>query len=136
MRKITKIIVHCTATPAGRNVTVREIATWHRQRGFNGIGYHYVVMLDGTVENGRPVEKIGAHCKGQNSNSIGVVYVGGLSEDYSVPLDTRTLKQRIALRSLISKLKHDYPGSTVHSHYEFAPKACPYFDAAMEYADL
>lgn len=49
MRNITEIIVHCTATPRSRNVSVAEIDSWHRQRGFNQIGYHYVVALDGTV---------------------------------------------------------------------------------------
>lgn len=136
MRKINKIIVHCTATPAGRNVTAKEIDTWHRQRGFNGIGYHYVVKLDGVVEKGRPVEKIGAHCKGQNANSIGVVYVGGMSRDNTKPMDTRTPEQRIALSDLIAEIKRNYPGASIHSHYEFAPKACPCFDAAKEYADL
>lgn len=136
MRKINKIIVHCTATPAGRNVEVSEIDRWHRQRGFNGIGYHYVVMLDGGVKMGRPVEIIGAHCKGQNAESVGVVYVGGMSADNTRPMDTRTREQKGALRTLIKKLLHDYPGSTVHSHYEFAAKACPCFDAAKEYADL
>lgn len=136
MRKINKIIVHCTATPAGRNVTAKEIDTWHRQRGFNGIGYHYVVKLDGVVEKGRPVEKIGAHCKDQNANSIGVVYVGGMCHDNTKPMDTRTPEQRVALSKLIAELKRTYPGATIHSHYEFAPKACPCFDAAKEYAEL
>ena len=70
MRKIRKIIVHCTATPAGRSVTVAEIDRWHRQRGFNGIGYHYVVGLDGSVSKGRDEALVGAHCKGHNSDSI------------------------------------------------------------------
>ncbi|MDE6256057.1 MAG: N-acetylmuramoyl-L-alanine amidase, partial [Muribaculaceae bacterium] len=72
MRKIDKIILHCSATPEGREVTVNDIRSWHIQRGFRTIGYHYVVYLDGSVHAGRPVEEIGAHCLGQNKNSIGV----------------------------------------------------------------
>lgn len=133
MRKIRKIIVHCTATPAGRSVTVAEIDRWHRQRGFNGIGYHYVVGLDGSVSKGRDEALVGAHCKGHNSDSIGVAYVGGMSEDMSRPLDTRTPGQRLALSRLIEELKSRYPGATVHSHNEFAAKVCPCFDAFKEY---
>lgn len=133
MRKIREIIVHCTATPEGREVSVAEIDAWHRQRGFNGIGYHYIVGLDGSVYEGRNVEKIGAHCLGHNRDSIGVAYVGGLAADGKTPADTRTVAQREALRKLVSRLKADYPGATVHSHYEFAAKACPCFDATKEY---
>ena len=114
-------------------MTVAEIDRWHRQRGFNGIGYHYVVGLDGSVSKGRDEALVGAHCKGHNSDSIGVAYVGGMSEDMSRPLDTRTPGQRLALSRLIEELKSRYPGATVHSHNEFAAKACPCFDAFKEY---
>ena len=135
-RKIREIIVHCTATPQGREVSVADIDRWHRQRGFRCIGYHYVVTLDGESLQGRPEEEVGAHCKGHNRASVGVVYVGGMRADNSRPMDTRTAAQRKALRSIIAILRRRYPGATVHSHYEFAAKACPCFDAAREYADL
>lgn len=135
MRKITKIIVHCTATRVGRRVSVAEINAWHRARGFRCIGYHYVVGLDGSVSVGRPIEEIGAHCKGENAESVGIVYVGGLDTDGN-PADTRTAEQRKSLRRLVATLCRRYPGSTVHSHNEFAVKACPCFHAATEYADL
>ncbi len=130
------IIVHCTATPAGRDVSVAEIDKWHRRRGFAGIGYHYVVGLDGVVHPGRDETLAGAHCKGNNAESIGVVYVGGMTEDMKHPADTRTDAQREGLRRIIAELKGRYPGATVRSHYEFAPKACPCFDAAKEYGDM
>ncbi len=136
MRKIRKIIVHCTATPEGRDVSVEELDRWHRQRGFRCVGYHYVVGLDGTVREGRSVHEVGAHCLGQNTDSIGVAYVGGLAADGKTPADTRTCGQKAALRELVIRLKKDYPGVTVHSHYEFAAKACPCFDAAKEYGCL
>ena len=89
-RVINEIIVHCTATPEGREVSVDEITKWHKQRGFTTIGYHYVVYLDGSVHEGRSVDVSGAHCTGHNSHSIGVCYVGGLAKDGKTPKDTRS----------------------------------------------
>lgn len=135
MRKITRIIVHCTATKAGREVTVAEIDSWHRARGFRCIGYHYVVNLSGDILTGRPEAEVGAHCLGQNSWSIGVAYVGGLDTE-GIPADTRTPQQKAALLRLVSDLKARYPSATVHSHYEFAAKACPCFNAGKEYNEV
>ncbi len=132
---VSEIILHCTATPASRNVTVADVDSWHRARGFKMIGYHYLVMLDGTVAAGRPEDMIGAHCKGHNSRSIGVCYVGGLDVRGNAA-DTRTPGQRRALRELIADLMERYPSATVHGHREFAAKACPCFDAAAEYSSL
>ena len=134
-RNITEIIVHCTATPAGRGVSVSDIDRWHRQRGFNGIGYHYVVSLDGRIGQGRPVHLAGAHCKGHNSNSIGVVYVGALDANGRAT-DTRTAAQRKALAELLGNLRKLYPGAAIHGHRDFAAKDCPCFDATKEYATL
>jgi N-acetylmuramoyl-L-alanine amidase len=133
MRRINKIIVHCTATPEGREVTVAEVDKWHRARGFDGIGYHYLIGLNGVIHFGRPDSKVGAHCEGQNANSIGICYVGGLAADGKTPKDTRTAAQKAALIVLIGKLKKEYPDATVHGHREFAAKACPCFDAKNEY---
>lgn len=132
MRKIDKIIIHCTATPRGRDMTAAEIDAWHRRQGWNGIGYHYVVRRDGTVEAGRPEAIVGAHCRGQNSCSIGVVYVGGLDADGTRPEDTRTPQQKAALKRVVGDLKRRYPHATVHGHNEFAAKACPCFDVGTE----
>ena len=115
MRKIDEIILHCTATPEGREVTVAEIDSWHRQRGFDGIGYHYIVHLDGTVEAGRPLAEVGAHCKGHNSRSIGIAYVGGCDRAGN-PKDTRTDAQRKSLRLIVSHFLDYYPGATVHGN--------------------
>ncbi|MCM1519546.1 MAG: N-acetylmuramoyl-L-alanine amidase [Lachnoclostridium sp.] len=136
MRKIDLIIVHCTATPRGRQVSVADIDRWHRQRGFKCIGYHYVVGLDGQVSTGRDEAVIGAHCSGKNATSIGVVYVGGVEADCVTPADTRTPAQREALRQLLLKLKAKYPGAQIRGHRDFAAKACPSFDATAEYASL
>lgn len=135
MRKIDLIIVHCTATPEGKDFRAKDVDLWHRQRGFNKIGYHYLVDLNGTVEKGRDEAEIGAHCKGHNSDSIGVCYVGGLDK-YGEPKDTRTEAQKKSLRSLLTKLKMKYPSAVIHGHRDFAAKACPCFDATGEYKNL
>lgn len=134
-RKIDEIIIHCSATPAGRDVTVADIDRWHRERGFDGIGYHYVVDIHGDVHPGRPVERAGAHCLGHNARSVGVCYVGGL-DAAGRATDTRTTAQRRALSDLVVRLKTLYPGATVHSHRDFAAKECPCFDATAEYRDV
>ena len=127
MRTIDEIIVHCTATPEGRNVSVEDITRWHIDRGFTTIGYHYVVLLDGTIERGRPEEQVGAHCKGHNSRSIGIAYVGGCDKAMR-PKDTRTTPQCASLAHLLKKLKAKYPQATIYGHNELANKACPSFD--------
>ena len=131
MRKINKIIIHCSATPEGRNVTVKEIDRWHRDRGFSQIGYHWVVYLDGTIHKGRDESLAGAHTVGHNADSIGVCYVGGVDKQMK-PKDTRTHVQRIALKELVRNLQERYPGTTIHGHNEFAAKACPSFDVRKE----
>lgn len=132
MRKINEIIVHCSATAEGRDYTVGDIDSWHKSRGWQCIGYHYVIYRDGSVHTGRPVAQIGAHCTGHNANSIGVCYIGGCAADGKTPKDTRTPQQREALRRLVADLQKQYPGATVHGHREFAAKACPSFDVKTE----
>ena len=132
MRPINEIIIHCSATKEGKNFTVKEIDAWHRQRGFKCIGYHYVVYLDGTVHKGRDESEVGAHCSGHNSFSIGICYIGGLDAN-GKPKDTRTDKQKAAIKSLVAELKLKYPDATIHGHNEFANKACPCFDVKKEF---
>ena len=133
-RTINEIIVHCTATKEGQEITVSQIDKWHKKRGFKGIGYHFVVYLDGSVHVGRDIDAVGAHCTNHNKHSVGVCYVGGLDKNGKAK-DTRTEAQKKALLDLINQLKQDYPKATVHGHREFANKACPCFDAFTEYND-
>lgn len=135
MRNINKIIVHCTATKEGKAFTANDITRWHKDRGFATIGYHYVVLLDGTIQQGRAEMVMGAHCKGYNANSIGICYIGGLDENGNSK-DTRTPEQKKSLLELLKRLKKDYPNATIHGHREFANKDCPCFDAKKEYANL
>ena len=134
-RNITHIIVHCTATPRGRHVTVDDVDRWHRARGFDGIGYHYLVYLDGSVHIGRAEERVGAHCLGHNATSIGVCYVGGLTADMK-PADTRTDAQRRSLQQLLAELKQRYKQAVIVSHSDYANKSCPCYDATSEYSAM
>lgn len=135
-RYINEIIVHCSATPEGKDFTVSDIKKCHLERGFSDIGYHYVIYRDGSINKGRDESKIGAHCTGHNSHSIGVCYIGGCAVDGKTPKDTRTEQQKISLLSLLRELKKKYPKVTIYSHREFANKACPSFDATNEYKNL
>ena len=136
MRKITDIIIHCSATPEGKSFTVADIDRWHRQRGFAQIGYHYVIYLDGSVHKGRPITQVGAHCQGHNSHSIGICYIGGLATDNKTPKDTRTEAQKQAMLNLLKELRAKFPTATIRGHRDFAAKACPSFDATKEYAHI
>jgi len=137
MRKINKIILHCSATPEGRQHDVADIRRWHLKRGFNDIGYHYLIHIDGTIEEGRPLNKQGAHCSGQNRGSIGICYIGGMSKDMKKAKDTRTQAQKDSLIKLMHELIYKYnKDMTIHGHNEYANKACPSFNVQEEYANL
>jgi N-acetylmuramoyl-L-alanine amidase len=135
MREINKVIVHCTATPENRVVTVEDVRQWHKARGWSDIGYHIMIYLDGTVHEGRPIERSGAHCKGQNRNSIGIAYVGGVDKAMN-PKDTRTECQKEALYNILEHYKTKYPKVEIFGHRDFSSKACPSFDAAKEYENI
>lgn len=135
-RKINEIIVHCSATKPEQGFTMEDVERWHtRERGFNGIGYHFVVETDGRVRPGRAMNRIGAHCLGHNARSVGVCYMGGIGPDGS-PADTRTPRQKAAMLALLTALARSFPGARIRSHRDFARKACPCFDATAEYAPL
>lgn len=136
MRKINKIIVHCTATPEGRHTTVEDVNRWHLGRGWSGIGYHILVYLDGTVHEGRPIEVAGAHCRGQNKNSIGIAYVGGIDKKHFKAKDTRTKEQKEALEDILNYFKVLHPEIEIFGHNDFSSKDCPSFDAKKEYAHI
>ena len=132
MRRIDRIIIHCSATNPEQDFCAADIDRWHKARGWSGIGYHYVIKLDGTIEKGRDVSKAGAHAFGYNKRSIGVCYIGGVDMD-GKPSDTRTEEQKRAMNVFIQMLKNDYLGATVHGHNEFSNKACPSFNVKTEY---
>ena len=128
MRTITLIIIHCSATPEGRSLSFEECRRDHiMHRHFRDIGYHFYITRDGTVHDGRPIEKVGAHCEGHNSHSIGICYEGGLDAN-GKPADTRTEAQRKALKSLVERIHRLFPKALIVGHHDLNPrKACPCF---------
>ena len=134
MRRITLIVIHCSAVKPDQQSSAAQIDSWHRQRGFHlGIGYHYVIRRDGTLEMGRPEYMVGAHCKNHNQHSIGVCYEGGL-DIRGNPADTRTEAQKRTMRQLVDELHQRYPKAIVVGHHNLNPlKACPCFDVIKEF---
>ena len=135
-RWINEIIVHCSATPEGKDYTVEDITRWHKQRGFTTIGYHYVIYRDGSIHAGRDINISGAHCTNHNAHSIGICYIGGCAADGVTPKDTRTPEQKNALLNILIEMRMLYPKASIHGHRDFANKACPSFDATREYKDV
>lgn len=129
MRAISQIIIHCSATFPGQKVTREMIESWHKARGFNEIGYHYLIDIDGTIIKGRDLDKPGAHCKGQNLDSVGICYIGGL-DSHGKPSNTLNSEQKASLLCLIDSLRFVLRSYlSVHGHNEYdKKKACPCFD--------
>lgn len=130
MRRITLIVVHCSATKPSQDIGVSEIRTWHmRDNGWSDVGYHYVIRRDGSVETGRPEAVAGAHAKGHNQSSIGVCLVGGLDEQ-GRPAPDYTDAQWQALRTTLDALRERYPEAVIVGHRDLpgVAKACPSFD--------
>lgn len=126
---IDEISVHCAATPEGRDIKIDTINTWHVDRGFDEVGYHYVIYLDGTIVEGRDILKVGAHVRGHNRNSIGICYIGGTDKSGN-PKDTRTTEQLQAMEELVVRLINEYDIVAIkgHNDYPNVNKACPSFD--------
>ena len=136
MRSITLIIIHCSAVRPWQQSSAKDIDNWHKAKGWNGNGYHFVVRRDGSIETGRAIEKPGAHCVNHNRYSIGVCYEGGLDSS-GAETDTRTPEQRVALRQLIADLHRRFPRAVIVGHRDLNPgKKCPCFEAAVEYQEF
>jgi hypothetical protein len=146
MREINKIIIHATASREGVEQTVEDITKEHvNHRHFRTIGYHFVVYLDGSIHEGRPIEEVGAHVVGHNKDSIGIAYVGG-TDSNGKPKDTRTEAQKEVLRNKVNELKQMFPSAEVKGHRDYSEdlnkngkierwewvKACPCWDVETE----
>lgn len=131
MRKINKIVVHCTASPDYMDIGASTIRKWHKDRGWSDIGYHYVIRRNGEIEKGRPDARIGAHARGANSDSIGIVWVG---------TNSPSPEQEKSLFSLISFLmgKYNVKGDNVLGHREAVKtsKTCPNLNMDRVRAEL
>tara|TARA_R110002050_G_C8928455_1_gene511861 strand:+ start:273 stop:671 length:399 start_codon:yes stop_codon:yes gene_type:complete len=126
MRLINKVIIHCAETKTNQSFDISEVDLWHRKRGFDKVGYHYYIRLDGTLQIGRELEEIGAHCKGQNSKSIGICFEGGLNPNGS-SWDSPLNEQLLTYDVLIAYINSIYGKLNVFGHYEFSEKTCPNF---------
>ena len=134
MREINKVVVHCSATKQSMDIGAEDIRGWHKGKGWDDIGYHYVIRRNGKVEKGRDVSIAGAHAKGHNFNSIGICLVGGIDDNGKAD-DNYTLKQYNALIQLISFLKITFPIDDVLGHRDLPSvnKSCPCFDVRAWY---
>lgn len=131
-KDVQYIVIHYSATPVERDFSADDIDAMHKRRGWRGIGYHFYIRKDGTVENGRPLRERGAHIKGHNHHSIGICYEGGVyASDVNTGRDTRTQAQRDAMIRLIRDMLKRYPGAQVigHKNMPGAATQCPGFDA-------
>ncbi len=126
MRNIDTIIIHCLDTYAHMDTDVATVTEWHKARGFDTIGYHYLIKRDGNVEKGRPDDVVGAHAKAYNANSIGVAMAGGKGED-DLPCVNYTASQWTALATLCANLKWTH-NCNIIGHNEVSDKTCPNFD--------
>lgn len=136
MRKINEIIIHCSETRPDQDVSAAIIDLWHKKKGWKGIGYHFFIRTDGTVEQGRPISSEGAHCYGHNRHSIGICYAGGIirNGDKKEYTDTRTPAQLRSMYILIKILLFIYPTITkISGHNDYANKACPCFNVHDEF---
>lgn len=146
--QITAIVIHCSASPNGQKFGANDIDMWHRRRGFKRdpakvnslyplkhIGYHFVIQLDGTVQNGRDPLEVGAHAQGRNHDSLGICLIG---------TDKFTAVQWVALANLVNALEAAYPIQDIVGHRDLSPdlngdgvitsneyiKTCPGFTVA------
>lgn len=128
MRKINKIIVHCSATPPDLDIGATEIRDWHTNgNGWIDIGYHYVIRRSGDLEKGRLDDVIGAHARGHNDDSISICLVGGVDVDKK-PDCNFTREQWATLERKVGELSFTYADATVIGHRDVSSKACPCFD--------
>ena len=122
MKTIKALIVHASASPDGRDDRAEDIHRWHHERGWDGIGYHYVIDRDGTIEFGRPWYWMGAHVRGNNANTLGICLIG--TEEF-------TEAQHDSLQAIIQRERDNHPDAIVRGHNDYDKrKADPNFNVS------
>jgi N-acetylmuramoyl-L-alanine amidase len=125
------IAIHCSATRPSQQIDVEDLRKWHKAKGWDDVGYHFVITRAGKVQPGRDEKTVGAHVEGFNGRSIGICLVGGVSEDdFTKDENNFTPLQMTALHNLLLSLRKRYPGAVIQGHRDFpnVRKACPSFD--------
>lgn len=147
MRNIKYIAVHCTAS--SQHATIKELLLEFERKGWSKPGYHHIVDVNGNIFNTLSEDEVSNGVKGFNSNLINVAYIGGIDAK-GKPVDNRTEEQKKSLLLLLKALKKKYPNAIIQGHRDFSPdtnkngivdpweriKACPCFDAKVEYKNL
>ena len=142
-RELKYLVIHCTATKEGRDVSADEIRRWHTSpvskggRGWKQVGYTDLIHLNGSVErlvaNNEDAWvddwEITNGANGYNSVSRHVVYAGG-TIDGKTPKDTRTPAPKAALEKYVKDFHAAHPNVKIIGHNQVAAKACPSFDVA------
>lgn len=139
-RKTTNfLIIHCAATPPEMDIGVAEIRKWHTDppkivdggniggNGWSDVGYHFVIRRSGGTETGRDIDRIGAHARGHNIDSIGICLVGGV-DHRGKPDCNFTAAQWESLRRLYWTIRSAYPRIVAKGHRGVSARACPCFD--------
>jgi len=148
--EINYIVWHVSATEADQDIGFDEIDKMHRDRGWSGCGYHFIIRLNGTLELGRNLDRRGAHVGkvGHNHDSWGICLVGGILN--GKPTDTVTDSQLYMLEKVTKGLKLRAPDAEVLGHRDLSPdldgdgvieehewmKECPCFDARKRWAEI
>jgi N-acetylmuramoyl-L-alanine amidase len=128
MRKITHIVLHCTATP--QTTTVKSIQNyWKNSLGWKSPGYHHIIKADGEVVDLLPIDKPSNGVAGHNMNSIHISYIGGVDAKGKA-VDNRTQAQICSQIALLKKYKAMFPDAQIVGHRDFpgVSKSCPSFD--------
>lgn len=125
MRQVNEIIVHCSASDWPKHDNVQTIMEWHKEKGFNGIGYHYFIDSRGAVFQGRDLAKAGAHCYGRNKSTVGICLSG--DRHFSLGQIKSLLKLRESLKNIFPALRTEANILTPHNRYN-EKKECPRID--------
>lgn len=149
MRDIKYIFVHCTASYQS-NTTEASLRAEFKAKGWSAPGYHYVVKTDGNIIKMYDESLVANGVKGYNSNSIHIAWIGGIDKTHPKGIDNRTKAQKVALYDLVAKMRMKYKKAKILGHRDISPdlnhngivdpweyiKACPCFDAMVEYKEL
>jgi N-acetylmuramoyl-L-alanine amidase len=140
MRKVNRIVLHCTATP--QTTTIASIQKyWKEEKGWKSPGYHFIILPDGEAVNLLPIDKVSNGVAGHNANSIHISYIGGI-DPKGKALDNRTDAQKATQIRLIKEMLVLYPDAEVCGHRDFLIpgtakwKDCPSFDAKSWWAGV